>query len=190
LYFYNSPVCEKEKVDKGNSRWIFLAIITIQSGSRIKNGCLTGSIKLEFWIRVFFWPHNHPVYLTLSIGIHAMKKSLLLATLLAAIAMTACSKKEEAPVEAPAAAVMDAAKEGAAATMDAAKEGAAATMDAAKEGAAAATDAAAAATDAAKEGAAAAVDAAKDAAGAAADAAKEAADKAADAAKDAAKPAQ
>ena len=35
-----------------------------------------------------------------------MKKSLLLATLLAAIALTGCGKKEEAPVvEAPAAAV-------------------------------------------------------------------------------------
>ena len=41
---YNTSVCEKEKVDKGNSGWYFLVIIQIQSGSRIKNGCLTGCI--------------------------------------------------------------------------------------------------------------------------------------------------
>ena len=79
-----------------------------------------------------------------------MKKSILLASLLAAIALTACGKKEEMPVAptepaaapAPAAAEPAAASSDAAATptmagaMEAAKEGAAATMDAAKDGAA------------------------------------------------------
>jgi hypothetical protein len=164
--------------------------------SRVKDGCLTGSTKLGSWIRVFFLFDSSyfAICSSSSFGIFAMKKTLLLATLLAAFAMTACGKKEEMPVApaepATAPAVMEAAKEGAAATMDAAKEGAAATMDAAKEGAAAMTDAA-------KDSAAATTDAAKEAADKAAEAAKAAADQAADAAKaamgaakDAVKPAQ
>ena len=67
-----------------------------------------------------------------------MKKTVLLATLLAAIAMTACGKKEEAPVAAPAA---DAAAPAAAPAVDAA---------AAVGAAAGAADAATAAADAAK----------------------------------------
>jgi hypothetical protein len=104
------------------------------------------------------------------IGKVIMKNTVLLATLLAAFALTACGKKEEMPVAPaePAAAVapaVEAAKEAGAATVDAAKEAGAATVEAAK-------DAAAVTTDAAKEAAAATTDAAKEAADKAAEAAK------------------
>ncbi|MFM8899505.1 MAG: hypothetical protein ACKOF9_06085, partial [Burkholderiales bacterium] len=104
-----------------------------------------------------------------------MKTSILLASLVAVVALTACGKKEE--VVAPA--VNAAASAAAAVTAPVAA--------AASEAAAAATAAAASAGDAAASavaaGASAAADAAKDAAGKAADMAKDAAGKAADAVK-------
>jgi hypothetical protein len=122
-----------------------------------------------------------PVCSSSSIGTVIMKKSILLASLLAAIALTACGKKEEMPV-APAAPAV----EPAAAPAPAAAEPAAAP--AAAEPAAASTDAAATPTTA--DAAATAVDAAADAAKMAADKAAEAAKGAVDAAKEAVKPAQ
>ena len=95
-----------------------------------------------------------------------MQTKLIVSALVAALALTACSKAEEAA--APAA---DAAKEAAAATADAAKAGVEATADAAKAGVEATADAAKAATDAAAADAAKA-DAAKEGEAAAADAAK------------------
>jgi len=109
-----------------------------------------------------------------------MKKALLIATLLAAVALTACGKKEEAPVVAPAPAAVEVAP----APADAAPADAA-PADAAPV----ATDAAVTPTVAGAIEAAAGA-AADAAAAGAADAAKAAADAAAEAAKAAAKPAQ
>jgi hypothetical protein len=93
-------------------------------------------------------------------GILHMKKSLLLAALLA-LSVVACSKTETpAPVAAPAAPAAEAAKEASAAAVDATKDATAAVKDAATATADAAKDAATAVKDAG----AAAVDAAKDAA--------------------------
>ncbi|WP_245637956.1 hypothetical protein [Hydrogenophaga taeniospiralis] len=167
---------EKEKVDKGKWGWRFVAIIVLQSGNQC-NGCLTGSIKSGYRIRFFLVDSqkSNECLSVSSIGTAAMKKTILLASLLAAIALTACGKKEEAAVEAPAPAAAPAPAD-------------AAPAPAPAEAAPAATPA---------EAAGAAADAAKDAAGATVDAAKEAADKAAeaakaatDAAKEAVKPAQ
>jgi PBP1b-binding outer membrane lipoprotein LpoB len=61
-----------------------------------------------------------------------MNKSILLAYLLAAVALTACSKKEEPKVEAPAAVVTPApAPEAASAAASAAVDAAASAVDAA-----------------------------------------------------------
>ena len=62
-----------------------------------------------------------------------MNKSILLASLLAAVALSACSKKEEPKVEAPAAAVVaaSAAVEAASAAASAVDAGASAVVDAA-----------------------------------------------------------
>lgn len=115
-----------------------------------------------------------------SIGIVIMKKTILLASLLAAIALTACGKKEEAPVAAPAPAAepAPAAAPSMAGAAESAKEAGASAVDAAKE-------AGAATVDAAKEAGAATADAAKAAGTATADAAKDVADKAKEAAADA-----
>ncbi|WP_413465743.1 hypothetical protein [Hydrogenophaga taeniospiralis] len=130
--------------------------------------------RLSDWVNqsrmphsVFFWlihKNRNECLSVSSIGIDAMKKTLLLASLLAAMALTACGKKEEAAVEAPAPAAApapaDAAPapapaptpaEAAGAAADAAKDAAGATVDAAKEAADKAAEAAKAATDAAKE---------------------------------------
>jgi hypothetical protein len=78
---------------------------------------------------------------------HAMNKSLVLASIVAALALAACGKKEEAPapaVETPAAAPAPVA-EAASAVVDAASDAAAATANAASEAAAAVAEAASAA---------------------------------------------
>jgi hypothetical protein len=101
-----------------------------------------------------------------------MNKSLVLATLLAAVALAACGKKEE--IVAP---VVDAA----------ASAAAPAVAEVASAAASAVETAGSAAADAVGTAASGAMDAAKDAGAAAADAAKDAAAKATDAAKDAMK---
>jgi type IV secretory pathway TrbL component len=93
----------------------------------------------------------HNVFLTLLFEDTSMKKSLLLASLIASIALAACGKKEEVAVEpASEAAVMEAASEAAAATTEAVTE---AASDAATAVTEAASDAAAAVTEAASEAA-------------------------------------
>ncbi|MFT7724501.1 MAG: hypothetical protein QM788_17000 [Roseateles sp.] len=72
-----------------------------------------------------------------------MNKSILLASLLAAVALTACSKKEP-EVVAPAP-VVEAASEAASAVVEAASEAASATVGAAEAAASAVVDAAASA---------------------------------------------
>jgi hypothetical protein len=105
------------------------------------------------------------VFLTLRIP---MKKTLVLASLLAAVALAACGKKEEvAPAAAPAPAVAPAAEAAAGAASAAVGAATEAAKDAASAAAGAAKDAVAAgagATDAAKAAAGAAKDAVTDAA--------------------------
>lgn len=60
-----------------------------------------------------------------------MKKSILLASLLAAVALTACSKHEEPKVEAPVAAAASAVVEAASAAASAVDTAASAVVDAA-----------------------------------------------------------
>lgn len=64
-----------------------------------------------------------------------MNKSILLASLLAAVALTACSKKEEPKVEAPAPVVAPAASEAASAVAEAASDAASAVAEAASDAA-------------------------------------------------------
>jgi hypothetical protein len=88
-------------------------------------------------------------------GILHMKKSLLLAALLA-LSVVACSKTETPAPAATVAPAAEAVKDAAAAvdaTKDAAKDAATATVDAAKDAATAVKDAGAAAVDAAKDAA-------------------------------------
>ncbi|MBA3056524.1 MAG: hypothetical protein KJ614_02530 [Gammaproteobacteria bacterium] len=88
-----------------------------------------------------------------------MNKSLVLATVIAAAALVACGKKEEAPVAAPAPAVVEAVKDAGTAAAVATDAAAAATTAAsdATGAAQAATGAAAVAVDAAGDAAKAAV---------------------------------
>jgi hypothetical protein len=153
-----------------------IRIISIRSG--------TLDFQRFFWLvrphlascSGFFGSHQNFYFVSihfLSIGNPVMNKTLVIASLFAAVALTACGKKEEAPVAAPAPAV----------------EAAPAAAPAADAAPAAAPAADAAATPA--DSAAAAVTATVDAAvGAAADAAADAAKAAVDAAAAAAKPAQ
>jgi hypothetical protein len=177
----------KEKMGEGKYVWLFqrydsdpVCRVSKRSRSRVNQARIMDSGFFMVDSRSFVHPFR---------GI-TMKKTVLLASLLAAIALTACGKKEEAPVAAPAAPAVEAAKEAAGAAVDAAKDAGAAAADAGAAAGAAAGAVAAGAADAAATAAKDAAGAAKDAAVTATDAAKEAADKAAEAAKAAAKPAQ
>lgn len=121
----------------------------------------------------------HPLLLKFRV-IRIMKKSYILAAIVAAVALAACGKKEEmpAPAATPAAAV-EAVKDAASAATSAAVGAAAGAASAAVEAAAAASATAGAVADAAS----AASGAANVAAGAAAEAVKKAADAAAAAVK-------
>jgi hypothetical protein len=182
----DTKTCPKEKVSQGKYGCIFLDMISFQSDGLFNTASRLGQPSSDRRFGFFFgWClRKMPVCSSSSNGTAIMKKSILLASLLAAIALTACGKKEEMPV-APAA---PAAEPAAPAAAPAAAEPAAATTDAA------ATPTMAGAVEAAKDGAAAAgaaaTDAAADAAKMAADKAAEAAKSAVDAAKGAVKPAQ
>jgi hypothetical protein len=123
-------------------------MICIQPDGQFPNTPSADPKRLESRIRVFFWITfdflfvHHPLEKT-------MKKALLITSLLAAVALSACGKKEEAPVAAPAPAAVPAAAEPAAAAAPAAPADAAAAPAAAP--AAPAADAAPAAPAAPKQ---------------------------------------
>src|SRR5687767_13338711 len=111
---------------------------------------------------------GYRIHFRLTQGTMLMNKSLLLASLVAAVALAACGKKEEVPAAPPATSPAPAP----APVSDAASAAASAAVSAGTAAASAAAGAASATADAAKEAAGKAVEAAKDAASKASDAVK------------------